>query len=129
MNPIRHSLSRTVGGDREGSSTVYLRDADGSFADSFCSRLGFVLSTESQRHLQSGSHGKLAAPTPKLQALEWLLLMETDGEAQWPRPPGTGTTVPTGLPWIPIGTQEAGEAVVLSLGFGNSYIRFCSVIY
>lgn len=51
MNTIRHSLSHAVGGDREWSSLAYLRNADGSFADSFCSRLGFVLSTEGLRHL------------------------------------------------------------------------------
>ena len=51
MNPIRHILSHMVGGDCEWSSLAYLKNADGSFADSFCSSLGFVLSTEGLRHL------------------------------------------------------------------------------
>lgn len=32
MNTIRHSLSHMVGGDCEWSSLAYLRNADGSFA-------------------------------------------------------------------------------------------------
>lgn len=41
-----------------------LRNADGSFPASFHSRLGFVLSTKSLRHLQGDSHGVRASLAP-----------------------------------------------------------------
>ena len=92
MNPIRHRLSRTVGGDREGSSMVYFRDADGSFPDSFCSRLGFVLSAEGHGRPQGESHRKHANSRP----LEWFLLMETGGDAQTLWPVFTRMSIPPG---------------------------------
>lgn len=64
MNIIRHSLSHTVGGGCDGSSMAYLRNADGSFTDCFCSRLEFVLSTEGQRNLQGEGYRKRAVPAP-----------------------------------------------------------------
>ena len=105
MNLIR--LSRTVGGDHEGSSMVCFRDADGSFLDSFCSRLGFVLSAEGHGRPQRESHRKHAHSRP----LEWFLLMETEGDAQtlWP--------VFTRMSLRP-GPQDQKGAVVLSLVLG-----------
>lgn len=50
---------------------VYFRDADGSFPESFCSRLGFVLSVEGHRRPQGESRSKHARSRP----LEWFLLM------------------------------------------------------
>ena len=76
---------------------VYFRDADGSFPDSFCSRLGFVLSVEGHRHPQGESLSKHARSSP----LEWFLLMETDGDAQTLWPVFTGMSIPPG-------PQEAG---------------------
>ena len=76
---------------------VYFRHADGSSPESFCSRLGFVLSVEGHRRPQGESLSKHARSSP----LERFLLMETDGDAQtlWP--------VFTGMSISP-GPQEAG---------------------
>lgn len=103
MNAIRHSFSRTVGGDREWSGVACLRNADGSFTDSFCSRLGFVLRSEGLAAIGGES---LDACCPQPQALE---AASAEGW-RFPVAVATGqrdecTDGPTGLSWVPVGIQ------------------------
>lgn len=55
-----------------------LRNADGSFTDSFCSRLGFVLCTEGLKHLYGESRWKHALPRRR----PWRRPLLQGGDAQ-----------------------------------------------
>lgn len=123
MNAIRHSFSYTVGGDHEWSGVACVRNADGSFTDGFCSRLGFVLV-----YGGSGSHSgePLDACPLQPQALE---AASAEG---WrcPIAVATGhrdecTDGPAGLSWVPLGIR------VLSFlrGQREQWLRACGICY
>lgn len=89
MNAIRHSFSYTVGGDHEWSGVACLRNADGSFTDGFCSRLGFVLCTEGLGAIVE-SHWTHALSSRR--PWRWPLLRGGDAPLPWPL--DTGMSVP-----------------------------------